>query len=108
MELEKQGITTAAVRNRRRRRNARGKGGDPNAANEDIPSLFRCCGVGLAFGDGNDEDLEDIRRRERDLYEERKKAREQREAQLRSHYRRKHYIHETPGSYAPEAFEVME
>ena len=81
-ELEEQGITTAVIRNRARRRNAKmnSKG---FAGSADIPNVFACCGVGLAFGEATEENYSATRQRERDLYQERKKEKEAREEQLR-------------------------
>ncbi|GKY91609.1 hypothetical protein MPSEU_000132800 [Mayamaea pseudoterrestris] len=83
-DLEKDGVSTAAIRNAQRRRKAQQKG--LHAGTADIPSIFQCCGVGLAFGDATEEDYETSRQHEKEQYEERKKAREQREAQLRQNY----------------------
>lgn len=99
-DLEKQGLSTAAIRNRSRRRKAWGGGG---IGTDDIPGLFRCCGIGLAFGDATEEDYEEKRKHDKTLYEERKKQRELRELQLRTHYRRKPQLDDTE-----EAYEVVE
>lgn len=81
-ELEEQGITTAVIRNRSRRRQAKmnSKGFTGSA---DIPNVFACCGVGLAFGEATEENYTATRQRERDLYQERKKEKQAREEQLR-------------------------
>jgi hypothetical protein len=98
-DLEKQGITTAAIRNRSRRRKAWGG----ESGTDDIPGLFRCCGIGLAFGDATEEDYEEKRQHDREQYLEMKKAKEQREQALRNRYRRK-----PKGDGEAEAFEVVE
>jgi hypothetical protein len=98
-DLERQGITTAAIRNRSRRRKAWGS----ENGTDDIPGLFRCCGIGLAFGDATEEDYEEKRQHDREQYLEVKKAKEQREQELRNRYRRK-----PKGDGEAEAFEVVE
>ena len=44
-DLEAQGVSTTASRNRSRRRRAR----KDLQVSDDTPSLFRCCGLGLAL-----------------------------------------------------------
>jgi hypothetical protein len=98
-DLERQGLTTAAIRNRSRRRKAlRGDTGT-----DDIPSLFRCCGIGLAFGDATEENYEEMRQHDKEQYLERKKAKELRELELRNRYRRK-----PKADAEDEAYEVVE
>lgn len=80
MDLERQGLSTAAIRNRARRRNVHYE----MAGSEDTPGLFACCGVGLAFGDATEEDYEARREYEKVLYQEKKKEREEKEAALRN------------------------
>lgn len=106
-ELERQGLSTAAIRNRSRRRKAWSNGGRFGST-DDVPSLFRCCGIGLAFGDATEEDYEEMRQHDKALYEERKKAREEREQQLRSHYRRKAGQGGVDGGNEEEAYEIVE
>lgn len=43
-DLQEEGIETAAMRNKNRRRRARRARG---AVSEDAPGLFACCGMGL-------------------------------------------------------------
>jgi len=108
-ELEEQGVSTAAIRNRSRRMKAWRKSSGGPVGSEDVPCLFNWCGVGLAFGDASEKNYEEARIQQRQMYEERKKAREAREAQLRSHYRRQHFIHQgQQSSLDMEAYEVME
>mmetsp|Transcript_28239 Transcript_28239/g.65399 ORF Transcript_28239/g.65399 Transcript_28239/m.65399 type:complete len:123 (-) Transcript_28239:652-1020(-) len=83
-ELEAQGLTTAAIRNRRRRRAARSGA----VASGDAPGLFQCCGVGLIFGDATTEDVEASQEYERERYEERKRDKAQKEALLRQYHPR--------------------
>ena len=102
-ELEQKGHSTAAMRNRARRRAARSQ----VRGNSDIPSLFRCCGVGLAFGDATEESEEVERARAKEAYEARKKARETKEAELRNNYRKVHN-EKKEKQRAQEAFEVVD
>ena len=85
--LEEQGITTAAIRNRSRRRQARmnQKG---IAGSGDIPNLLACCGVGLAFGEATGEDYTATREHEKEEYIERKKQKEAKEAELRIQFKK--------------------
>jgi len=108
-ELEEQGVSTAAIRNRSRRMKAWRKSSGGPVGSEDAPSIFNWCGVGLAFGDATEKDYETARIQQKQMYEERKKAREAREARLRSQYQRQHFIHEgKQSSQDVEAYEVME
>jgi hypothetical protein len=102
-ELAEHGISTAAMRNRSRRK----KRTEENVGTDDVPSLFRCCGVGLAFGDASEEDYESARETQKTLYEERKKARAEKEEELRLHYKRTSYARKNHDSMA-EAFEIVE
>lgn len=79
-DLERQGISTAAIRNRRRRRAAQSR-------SQSI-DLWNCCGVGLAWGE-EDEDQEAWRERDRRQYQERKEEREAKEAALREQFIKK-------------------
>jgi hypothetical protein len=81
-ELEAQGITTAAIRNRSRRRKAKmnSKG---FAGSTDVPNIFSCCGVGLAFGEATEESYSATRQHERDLYLKRKEEKQAKEEKLR-------------------------
>jgi hypothetical protein len=102
-DLEKEGITTAAIRNAQRRRKAQQRNAQTGTA--DIPSLFQCCGVGLAFGDATEEDYEAARQHEKEQYEERKKARERREEELRQNYIQAQKAKQTP---VKEIIEVVD
>jgi hypothetical protein len=101
-ELQAQGVSTAAMRNRARRRKAR----HDMQVSEDTPSLFRCCGLGLAFGDGTEEDFEAARLAEKERYEEKKREKAEREAELRKYSHR--YKNKKPGVQMVEAVEVVE
>mmetsp|Transcript_7979 Transcript_7979/g.15032 ORF Transcript_7979/g.15032 Transcript_7979/m.15032 type:complete len:248 (+) Transcript_7979:197-940(+) len=54
-QLEKEGKLTAAMRNRIRSRQVRGKRG---MASEDVPSFLRFCGIGMLFSDATGEDTD--------------------------------------------------
>ena len=86
-KLEEKGVTTAAIRNRSRRRQARL---DPHgvSGSADIPNLFACCGVGLAFGDATEEGFQAARQHEKDQYLERKKEKEAKEEELRIQFQK--------------------
>ena len=96
-DLEAQGTTTAAIRNRSRRRAAQ--------SSFDPQDMFQCCGVGLAFGN---EDPETVRQAQKDDYHERKKAQAQREEELRTTFRKKHLQAKRNKPDVQEALEVVE
>lgn len=85
-QLEQEGRTTSAIRNRSRRRKARMKGATRRSGGADVPNIFSCCGVGLAFGDATEEFYSVTRQYEHEQYEEQKHEREMKEAQLRETY----------------------
>ena len=97
--LEAQGMSTAASRNRARRRKARRN----MQTSDDTPCLFNCCGLGLAFGDGTEEEADAERVRQNEIYEEKKRQRLEKEAKLRQ-YR----SHKRPSGHMMEALEVVE
>ena len=86
-ELERQGITTAAIRNRSRRRQARlNQQGLTGSA--DIPNLLACCGVGLVFGESTEEDMQVTRQHQKEQYIERKRDQEAKEEELRMQFQK--------------------
>jgi hypothetical protein len=85
--LEEEGITTAAIRNRSRRRKAR-MNQRGVVGSGDIPNLLACCGVGLAFGEATEENYEVTREHEKEEYLERKKQKEAKEAELRIQFQK--------------------
>lgn len=88
-ELEKQDISTSAMRNRRRRRKAAQKSQRARAVHSgDVPSLFQLCGVGLAFGDATEDDEDAYRGLQKKRYEERQKQQAAHEEALRKKYLR--------------------
>ncbi len=99
--MEKKGYSTSAIRNRKRRRKAsRGK----PIASADVPSLFSCCAVGLAFGDATEDDDEAYRQFQKQQYEERVKQQQVHEDALRKQYLRSH----AAGIKVVEQIEVVE
>jgi hypothetical protein len=105
-ELEDKGLSTSAIRNRRRRRKA-AKDAHPYAATQssDTPSIFSCCAVGLAFGDATEDGDDAYRKLEKKKYEERQKQQGAHEEALRRQYMSKHGIN--PGKIV-EALEVVD
>ncbi|CAJ1938060.1 unnamed protein product [Cylindrotheca closterium] len=105
-ELEDKGMSTAAIRNRKRRRKA-AKEAHPYMASQsqDTPSIFACCAVGLAFGDATEDGDDAYRLLEKKKYEERQKQQAAHEEALRRQYMTKHGIN--PGKIV-EALEVVD
>jgi hypothetical protein len=79
--LESEGVSTSAMRNRKRRRRAKSRN---VATTEDTPGVFSCCGVGLLFGDASEDDAAN-RAYAKAQYEERRAAREEDEARKRQY-----------------------
>lgn len=105
-DLEEQGLSTSAIRNRKRRRKA-AKEARPYMAyqSQDTPSIFACCAVGLAFGDATEDGDDAYRLLEKRKYEERQKQQAAHEEALRRQYMTKHGIN--PGKIV-EALEVVD
>jgi len=90
--LEAKGKSTAAIRNRRRRRKAakrKTNQGYKVVSLNDPSSYLRCCAMGMAFGD-EDEDDAAYRQLQKKQYEERKKQQALHEAALRKRYMKEH------------------
>lgn len=85
-DLEKEGLSTAAIRNRSRTLEARKKKDSVLAASSDVPNIFTCCGVGLAFGDATETDYDAVRDLEKKQYHIKKLQQEEHEEKLRSEY----------------------
>jgi hypothetical protein len=102
-DLERQGLSTAAIRNRARRRMTRHE----ISGSEDIPSLFSCCGVGLAFGDATEEDNETRREYQRAQYEQKKQLRAEKEEKLRQHFLSQQIANKRRND-VEESYEVVE
>jgi hypothetical protein len=87
--MDKQGVSTSAIRNRRRRRKAAKKNQRSRAAHSgDAPSLFQFCGVGLAFGDATENDEDAYRDLQKKRYEERQKQQAAHEEAIRKKFLR--------------------
>lgn len=87
--MDKKGISTSAIRNRRRRRKATQKSQRARAAQSgDVPSVFQCCAVGLAFGDATEDDEDVYREFQKKRYEERQKQQAAHEEALRKKFLR--------------------
>lgn len=107
--LEDEGLTTAKIRNSVRRREARLEREDDDiAGSADIPKLFSCCGVGLAFGDATEENDAADREYRRDQYFEAKKARAEHESELRQQYKKQAVKQAGRRRDVDEAYEVVE
>jgi hypothetical protein len=108
--LEEQGISTAAIRNRSRRRTAR-MNQNGISGSGDIPNLLACCGVGLAFGEATEEDYQSSRQHEKELYLDRKKQKEAKEEELRIQFQKlsaKKRAAAARGEDVEEVLEVVE
>ena len=105
-DLEERGLSTAAIRNRKRRRKA-AKEAHPYmvSQSQDTPSIFACCAVGLAFGDATEDGDDAYRMLEKRKYEDRQKQQAAHEEALRRQYMTKHGIN--PGKIV-EALEVVD
>lgn len=108
-QLERQNRTTAYMRNRIRRRKAKQKqfgnifrktNDDKNnntknaqytvrqqpEGGNDVPFLFRCCGVGLLFGESTEESFLMTKQHEKENYLNQQKERYEKEEYLRQSY----------------------
>lgn len=92
--LEREGVSTSAIRNRRRRRKAAQKKQEEGygmlVTSEDTPSFLSCCAVGLAFGDATEEDEKAYRDFQKKQYENRVKQQQMHEDAIRKQYLRSH------------------
>lgn len=99
-DLESKGISTAAIRNRARRRKAVKK----TAVSEDVPSFFNCCGAALAFGDATtDQDWQAERVYQKEQFEEKKRMKAEKEEELK-----RHFYHNRKSAQITEQYEVVE
>jgi len=105
-DLEARGLSTAAIRNRKRRCLA-AKEAHPymTSQSQDAPSIFACCAVGLAFGDATEDGDDAYRLLEKRKYEDRQQQQAVHEEALRRQYMTKHGIN--PGKIV-EALEVVD
>lgn len=103
--MEQNGMSTAAIRNRSRRRKAlqRFEGGA-------FSNLFNCCGVGIAFGDDFEvaEDYQTSRDMQKQQYEEKRKAQLEHESELRANFRKNQIAHKNAEGNMEEAYEIVE
>lgn len=105
-DLEARGLSTAVIRNRKRRRLAAKQAHPyPASQSQDAPSIFACCAVGLAFGDATEEGDDAYRLLEKRKYEDRQQQQAAHEEALRRQYMTKHGIN--PGKIV-EALEVVD
>ena len=98
--MEREGKSTAAMRNRKRAQRVKGKKIMPS---EDVPTIFRFCGLGFIFGDATGEDP--------DAYMERKKAEEKEKRQQKLDMeveKRKFRMRNKGGVKVEEAVEVVD
>lgn len=95
-------MSTSAIRNRKRRRKASKY--NVVSQSEDVPSLFNCCAVGLAFGDATEEDDDAYRQFQKAQYEERKRQQAMHEDALRKQYMKQNF----PDSKLMETLDVVE
>lgn len=104
-DMERDGVTTSAIRNRTRRRRAM-----KQYESSDISNLFHCCGVGLAFGDDYDanDNFAESRENSKQQYEDKRKAELEREAELRTQYRKAQIARSRAAGKTEEAYEVVE
>ena len=105
-QLEKDGKSTAAMRNRARSRQANGYGkgnGNGNAmAGEDVPFAMRLCGIGMLFGDATGED-NDALNSNKEIQAKRVKDKEMQETN-----RRKFRMRKKSTEQLEEAIEVVD
>jgi|EP00550_Attheya_septentrionalis_P005992 hypothetical protein len=97
-ELEREGLSTAYMRNRHHQRNS----SQWFAASEDVPTPCSFCGLGLLFGDAT-EDWDGKKQMKRDKFEEKQRKREEKEQKSRSYRAKK-----KSGPMVQESVEVIE
>lgn len=108
--LDREGLSTPGMRNRRRRLEARYRargGGDKYhggcQVNEDVPFPFNLCGVGLLFGDGTLEDERIV-----SGIEKRKKSKARTEAEIEDERLRRFRMRKKDDLGLEEGVEVVE
>ena len=103
-DLEEQGLSTSAIRNRRRRRKAVNKSYHTKVQQHaEAPSIFGCCAIGLAFGDLTEDDDIAYREYTKKQYEQRVTEQQQHEETIRRQYMQSHGMKE-----ANQILEVLE
>jgi hypothetical protein len=101
-DLETQGKSTTAIRNRARRRKVQQK--SKLVMPEDVTSLFQCCGISLSLGDAlTDPDWATERAHQKEQFEEKRRIRAEKEELLKRHF----FEHRTSDQLR-EQFEVVE
>lgn len=95
-DLERQGISTGAIRNRARRRHA-----------DASSSFLNLCGANFTFADFSADDREAHREYQKLIYEEQKKSRFQYEEDLRHDYSKLYNLRKSKKNQLDEAFEVV-
>ncbi|KAG7374682.1 hypothetical protein IV203_013777 [Nitzschia inconspicua] len=102
--LEQRGLSTSAIRNRKRRRKAVNRSYHTKVQQHaETPSLFNCCAAGLAFGALTDDDDRAYREYQRRQYEERVRQQQEHEEEMRRKYLQEHGMKE-----ANQILEIME
>ena len=101
-DLERQGITTSAIRNRARRREYQSK----HKMNE-LSNLFTCCGAEFVWEGFQQNDYEVQKELNKQAYEDKKKAKLEHEEQLRNNFG-KMVRKKKEKQKVDEAFEVVE
>ncbi|KAL7465501.1 hypothetical protein ACHAXS_005832 [Conticribra weissflogii] len=97
--LDEQGLSTAGIRNRRRKRNVKSR----MMKSEDVPFPFSLCGVGFIFGDGTFEDEKVVTQLEKKKKQELKKSIDLKDAE-----RRKFRMRKKESQQLEEGIEVVE
>mmetsp|Transcript_18029 Transcript_18029/g.37610 ORF Transcript_18029/g.37610 Transcript_18029/m.37610 type:complete len:355 (+) Transcript_18029:127-1191(+) len=97
--LDEQGLSTAGIRNRRRKRNVKSR----MMKSEDVPFLFSLCGVGFIFGDGTFEDEKVVTQLEKKKKQELKQSMALKDAE-----RRKFRMRKKESQQLEEGIEVVE
>ena len=80
-DMERQGITTSAIRNRARRREYQKR-----QENSELSKLFSCCGAEFVFDGFVQNDYQVQKELSKTAYEEQKQAKLQHEEKLRKNY----------------------
>jgi hypothetical protein len=93
--LEQQGLSTSAIRNRKRRRKAVNRNYHSKVQQHaETPFLFNCCAAGLAFGALTEDDEQAYREYQKRQYEERVQQQAEHEDAIRRKYLQDHGIKE--------------
>jgi len=94
-DLERKGMSTSAIRNRKRRRKATNRSYYSRVQQHDeAPGIFNCCALGLVFGDLTEDDDAAYREYQRRQYEERVQQQQEHEDAIRKKYLEEHGMKE--------------